>query len=91
MTVTEKFVWGVCGSVAVEVIAIYQAYHSRSMKIPARYHRKGFWVVRIFLTLLAGGLAVAYDIDRPLLALNIGASTPLIFQALAQGYRDESN
>jgi hypothetical protein len=44
---------------------------------------------RVFLSLLAGGLAVAYDIDRPLLALNIGASTPLIFQALAQGYRED--
>ena len=89
MTLTQKFIWGVCGSVAVEIITLYQAYHSRSMKIPARYSRKGFWIVRIFLSLLAGGLAVAYDIDRPLLALNIGTSTPLIFQALAQGYREE--
>ncbi|MDX6574863.1 MAG: hypothetical protein QOE96_816 [Blastocatellia bacterium] len=88
MSTSAKFLWGVCGSVAVEVITLYQAYHSHKIAIPERYRRKGFWCVRFALSLLAGGLAVAYDIDKPLLALNIGAATPLIFQALAQGYRD---
>jgi hypothetical protein len=36
----------------------------------------------------AGGLAHAYGIkDNPLLAINIGASAPLILQALSKGVR----
>jgi CBS-domain-containing membrane protein len=88
MTPKERFIWGFCGSVAVEVITLYQVYHSHPMVVPQRYRRKGFWVVRFFLSIVAGGLALAYDIDKPLLALNIGASAPLIFQALAQGYKN---
>jgi hypothetical protein len=37
------------------------------------------------LTILAGGLALAYKIDQPLLALNIGAATPVLIQTFAQG------
>lgn len=89
MRPTEQFLWGVGGSVAVEIITLYQVYHSRNLKFPERYRLIGFWVVRVFLCLIAGGLAVAYAIDKPILALNIGASAPLIFQALAQGYRED--
>jgi ABC-type microcin C transport system permease subunit YejE len=89
MTALEQFLWGVGGSVAVEIITLYQVYHSRNIRFPERYRRKGFWAIRLFLCLIAGGLAVAYAIEKPILALNIGASAPLIFQALAQGYRED--
>jgi CBS-domain-containing membrane protein len=89
MSLKEKFIWGFCGSVAVEIITLYQVYHTSEMTIPERYHRKGFWIVRFLLSIIAGGLAVAYDIDKPVLAVNIGASAPLIFQALAQGYKEK--
>lgn len=88
MTETERFFWGFCGSLAVEIITLYQAYHSQRIHIPQRYKRVGFWVVRAFLSIVAGGLAVAYEIDSKLLAANIGASAPLIIQALARGYSD---
>jgi len=89
MSTLEQFIWGAGGSVAVEILNAYQVYHSRNIRFPERYRRKGFWVIRVFLCLIAGGLAVAYTIDKPILALNVGASAPLIFQALAQGYREE--
>jgi len=40
--------------------------------------------------MIAGGLSVAYNIDNPILAINIGASTPLIVQTLARGYSDHN-
>jgi hypothetical protein len=79
------FAWGCAGSIAVEVINLYSVYQKAIIEMPERYHRPGFYVVRLPLTLLAGGLALAYDIDKPLLALNIGAATPLLIQTLAQG------
>jgi len=79
------FLWGVGGSAAVEVVSIYQHLLSEQ-ELPPRYSQVTFWVVRIFLALIGGGLAVAYNIgDKPLLAVNIGASTPLIIKSLADG------
>jgi hypothetical protein len=72
--------------VAIEVITLYQVYGAE-MVLPPRYRKRGFWIVRLLVSLLAGGLAVAYNIDKPILALNIGASAPLIFLALAQGLK----
>ena len=34
---------------------------------------------------MGGGLALAYEIDKPLLAINVGASAPLILKSLADG------
>jgi len=79
------FFWGCAGSIAVEIITLYSVYQKSKIEIPERYRRVGFYVVRLCLTLLAGGLALAYDIDKPLLALNIGAATPLLIQTFAEG------
>jgi hypothetical protein len=81
------FAWGCAGSVAVEVIGLYSVYQKAKIEIPERYHRVGFYIVRLCLTVLAGGLALAYDIEKPLLALNIGAATPLLIQTFAEGLR----
>lgn len=85
------FLWGCGGSVAVEVINLHAVYQQPTVEIPERYRRLGFYVVRFLLTLLAGCLAVAYDIDKPLLALNVGAATPLIIRALAEGIGPSSS
>jgi hypothetical protein len=90
MTPTATFLWGCAGSLSVEVINLYAAYQGPTIEIPERYKHVGFYVVRAVLTVLAGGLALAYEIDKPLLALNIGAATPLIIQALSQGVKSNS-
>ena len=80
------FLWGLGGSLAVEVIAIVQIFNRSPLKFPERYHRFWYYVIRILLAFIGGGLAVAYNlaykVDAPLLAINIGASAPLIIQAL---------
>jgi hypothetical protein len=81
----QMFLWGFGGSCAIEIYTLYQAYNSESA-LPQRYKRFGFWVVRFFLAIVAGGLVIAHDVkDKPLLALNIGISAPLLLQALARG------
>jgi hypothetical protein len=84
MNLIEAFIWGFVGSVAVEVIAIIQFYTSANSNLPERYSQFAFYVVRFLLALIGGGLAVAYNIDNPILAINIGAATPLIIQTFAQ-------
>jgi len=84
MTDLQVFLWGFGGSAAIEVVNLYHIYQAKDVTIPERYKRKGFWFIRFLLAVMAGGLALAYKIDTPLLAVNIGAATPLILQALSQ-------
>ncbi|WP_426344244.1 hypothetical protein ACN9MU_04700 [Pseudoduganella sp. R-32] len=85
LTPTEMFLYGFAGSVAVDIVTAAKVYDAHQIVVPERYHRFMFYVVRLLVAVIAGGLAVAYDIDKPLLAANIGAATPLIVQAFAQG------
>jgi hypothetical protein len=80
----ELFLWGFLGSFAIEVVAAYQAINSNHGRLPIRYKRLPFFVVRFFLALVAGGLAVAYEIQSALLAIHVGAATPLILQRFAR-------
>jgi hypothetical protein len=71
---------------AVEIVNINHFFNTNPDQLPDRYRRPAFWVVRFLLAVVAGGMAAAYDIDKPLLAANVGAATPAILQALAQGF-----
>jgi hypothetical protein len=77
------FLWGLLGSVAVEVVRLIAIYEA-GKALPARYRKRGFWIVRTLLALAGGGLAVAYDVQSPILAVHIGASTPIIVETFAR-------
>lgn len=90
MSIGVTFLCGFLGSLAIEIAAlhqVYQAWTSSTTNLPARYKKVGFWITRLCLALSAGGLAVAYGIDKPILAINIGASAPIILNALGQGFQ----
>jgi hypothetical protein len=87
MTSAEVFLWGFAGSVAIEVVTIVQLYYSELISIPERYTRWDFRVLRFLLAVLGGRLAAAHDAQTRILAINIGASAPLILHALGQGIR----
>ena len=78
------FWWGFGGSAAIEIVTAARYYYPPHSRLPSRYNSFTFYIVRLLLAVVAGGLAVAYQIDKPLLALHVGAATPLIMQALAQ-------
>ena len=83
MWALQQFLWGFLGSLAVEIVQIH-CLLGASRRLPSRYSKPIYWIARLLLALTAGGLAVAYDIKTPVLALHVGAATPLIVQALAQ-------
>jgi hypothetical protein len=64
------FLCGFAGSAAVEIVSMYQFYQGasssnpRARVLPARYKTVGFWVVRFLLAVIAGGLALAYEINN---------------------------
>ena len=77
------FLCGVGGSAAIEILTIYQIYKSGA-PFPKRYKLPGFWCVRALLAAAAGGLALAYEVDKVILAVNIGVATPLILSKMAE-------
>jgi len=77
------FGWGAFGSIAIEVINIYQSYEQHN-KLPEKYKCLGYWIVRACVVVVSGVFAVSYEIDKPLLAINIGVATPLIIQAFGK-------
>jgi uncharacterized membrane protein YfcA len=83
----ETFLWGFLGSAAVELTTLFGFYSSRRGRLPVRYRKVGFWVTRVVLALVAGAVAVAYNIDQRILAFNVGAATPLIVTFMAKGLR----
>lgn len=87
LTFTETFAVGFLGSLAVEVVTVINVYQKEPILFPGRYKKPFFWIARLLLAAIGGGLAVAYDINTPLLAANIGASAPLITNALSQGFQ----
>jgi hypothetical protein len=78
------FLWAAGGSLALEIISLYNEIRAeKTTGLPKYYRSPVFWIVRIFVTGIAGGLAVAEGASRPLLAVNIGASAPAILQLLS--------
>jgi len=84
MTAVACFGWGLFGSLAIEVVLAHQALTHSGSQLPSRYRNPLFWAVRACLAVVGGGLAVAYGVDSALLAVNVGAATPLLMQSLAR-------
>lgn len=85
MTELSVFLWGAGGSIAMDIVAVVKYFETSPLKFPDRYSRFWYYVSRLLLATVGGGLAVAYGIDKPILALNIGAAAPLLITALSQG------
>jgi len=85
MSPTETFLYGMGGSLAIELLTLYELYQVEPVRLPERYRRFWFYVIRLLLAMAGGALAVVYEINKPRLAVNIGASAPLLLQALARG------
>lgn len=88
ISLTSRFIWGFLGSLAVEIMSVYNTWD----RIPCRYKQISFWLVRLIVACIGGGLAHAYNIEsNPLLAANIGASAPAIINSLQGGIRQISD
>src|ERR1039457_2419372 len=67
-----SFLWGAVGSLAVEILAIYQhCDRAEVFRIPKKYCDPRFWIIRTLVAGVGGALAMAYDINTPLLPTTI--------------------
>jgi hypothetical protein len=79
----DLFLWGVLGSLAVEVVHLVKVFNS-GRPFPKKFKVRWYWVVRAMLAAVAGLVAVATQFELPLLALQVGAATPWIVDTWAK-------
>jgi len=84
MTNVERFAWGAAGSLADEVVSLWDAVRSdATLKLAPRYRSGVYWLVRVLLAGVGGALAVAYQSDQPAICMGVGAAAPTILRYLA--------
>jgi hypothetical protein len=85
MTVLWGFAYGVFGGVVSEIVGLYK--FRRFKKLPNWLKSRSYWIITILMILSGGGLVCIYLQSNigltPILAVNVGASAPLIISKLA--------
>ena len=72
------------GSAAVDVLDLNQIFQAERVRVPSRFKCALYWFVRLCLAAVGGGIALAYNVQTPMLALNLGATAPLVISALSK-------
>jgi|ERR1700733_543601 len=86
MGLVEGFAWGIAGGLFAELLGWFKLRHQSPDDLPIQMKTIHYWVVTLGLILAGGVLVVAYlrsDVKvNAIMALNIGASAPLILGSL---------
>jgi hypothetical protein len=84
----EYFLYGIFGGLLAEFLGLYQLRTQAPDSLPAYFRSPFYWLVTLLMILAGGGLVYIYDQSglalKPLIAVNIGASAPLIIGSLIQ-------
>ncbi len=80
------FVFGCAGGFVAEYVGVWNLRKEEPHLWPAYFKRFRYYAISAVMVLMGGGLAVIYGMNPmpAILALNIGASAPLIIQKLTQ-------
>ena len=80
------FLLGVAGGFVAEFLGLFKLRHAAPEQWPKYLKTPIYWMISIVMMLVGGGLVILYIVSdasvTPVLALNIGASAPLILQVL---------
>jgi predicted cobalt transporter CbtA len=86
MGICEGLLWGVCGGFLAELLGLFKLRHQSPGNFPAWLKSPYYWVLS-GLMIIAGGLLVVVYLKsgvslQAILALNLGASAPLLIGSL---------
>lgn len=86
MGLCEGFLWGVLGGIFAELLGWFKLRHQAPDDLPIQMKTLYYWIVTVGMILAGGILVIAYlrsDVKvNAIMALNVGASAPLILGAL---------
>jgi hypothetical protein len=85
----EMFAWGFFGSFAVEIGEVYMGFKA-GRPFPRCYGKRWFWPCRLLIALVGGAIACCLGADTPILAFQVGASTPIFLQRYSDQEPSES-
>ncbi len=82
----ETFLWGFLGGLGAEVSVVFALRHRASSEYPYWLKSCTYYIVGFVMVIFGGLIAVAYSKSgttlNAILAIQIGASAPLIFRKL---------
>jgi len=86
MTGLELFVWGTVGGVAAEAVNFFAVRHLRPSEFPHWVRAPSYYAIAVAMAIIGGVLVLAHYRSgtslTPILAIHIGAATPLILRKL---------
>lgn len=77
------FLYGILGSGGVEIVALAISFDAKE-GLPPKYGKLLYWIVRVLVAVVAGGLVLAYGVTEPIVCVHIGASAPVIYSQFAK-------
>lgn len=90
MTPIETFLWGLFGGFGAEVSVVFALRHRGSSDYPYWLKSWTYYLVAATMIIVGGVIAVAYARSgttlNAILAIQIGASAPLIFRKLGESF-----
>jgi hypothetical protein len=83
----EGFLFGVLGGLLAEIAGLFKLRQQAPQELPKWLRSPFYWIVTLVMIAAGGGLVSIYSASdmgllKPILAVNIGASAPLIIGAL---------
>ncbi len=88
----ETFLWGFFGGLGAEVSVVFALRHRASSEYPHWLKSWTYYAVAFVMVIVGGVIAVAYSKSgttlNAILAIQIGASAPLIFRKLLETVPD---
>lgn len=88
MSPIETFLWGIFGGIGAEAGVVFALRYRLPAEYPYWLKSKVYYLVAGIMVLLGGGIALAYSRSgttlNALLAMQIGASAPLILRKLSE-------
>ena len=89
MEVLEIFIWGIFGGFLVELGGLFQIRCVSLDDLPEWVRSPVYWIITCIMVLAGGVLVVLYARSganiTAIMAVNIGASAPLIISGLIRG------
>lgn len=87
MTLLETFLWGLFGGFGAEVSVVFVLRHQGPKEFPHWLKSWIYYAIALVMAIFGGGIAVAYASSgitlNAILAIQIGASAPLILRKLS--------
>lgn len=92
MPMSQGFLWGLLGGALPEVYGLYNMRQDFHSKKPRWISSRFYWAMTFVMVMLGGGTVVFYLYSgtnvSPLLAIHIGAATPILIGNLAKAKVD---